>query len=218
MVDAVVKTYREGGEETSVLRGASLELRRGETTSLMGASGSGKSTLVGLVAGLTRADAGTVHFDGRDVGALDGSELALLRATSIGVVLQSGNLIPFLTARENVELALGLKRGTGERKGADVILAELGLADRVDHRPARLSGGEAQRVAIAMALANRPELLLADEITGELDSATAQQVMDRIFAASREHGLTVLYVTHDHELAARARNRLHLRGGRIVKS
>lgn len=214
-VDGVVKTYREGDAESSVLRGACLDLPRGATTSLVGASGSGKSTLLGLIAGVARPDAGTVVFDGRDLGALDDTERDLLRGTRIGVVLQTGNLISFLTALENVELALGLVGGRTRARDGRALLGELGLGHRLGHRPTRLSGGEAQRVSIAMALANEPDLLLADEVTGELDSATSEQVMEIIFAASRERGLTVLYVTHNVELAARADHRLRLANGTV---
>jgi len=216
-VQELSKTYREGGREAHVLRGASLELQRGETTSLIGVSGSGKTTLMALLAGLMRADSGAVVFDGRALSDLDDVARARLRARRIGVVLQSANLIPFLTAAENVELALELG---GRRKRARFrarrLLADVGLADRADHEPRRMSGGEAQRVSIAMALANEPDLLLADEVTGQLDSANADRVMEVIFGAWRERGLTVLFVTHDGELAARAQRRLRLHDGAVV--
>jgi putative ABC transport system ATP-binding protein len=214
-VDEVCKTYREGAVDTPVLRAASLELIRGETTSLAGVSGSGKSTLISLLAGLMLPDSGRVVFDGRDISDLDEVARARLRARRIGVVLQRGNLIPFLTAVENVELAIQL--GGGDRPGARAreLLSELGLANRLDHLPRRMSGGEAQRVGVAMALANGPDLLLADEVTGELDSSSAEEVMRIIFDAWRERGLTVLFVTHSSELAARAQRRLRLRDGRV---
>jgi putative ABC transport system ATP-binding protein len=214
-VDEVCKTYREGAVDTPVLRAASLELIRGETTSLAGVSGSGKSTLISLLAGLMLPDSGRVVFDGRDISDLDEVARARLRARRIGVVLQRGNLIPFLTAVENVELAIQL--GGGDRPGARAreLLSELGLANRLDHLPRRMSGGEAQRVGVAMALANEPDLLLADEVTGELDSSSAEEVMRIIFDAWRERGLTVLFVTHSSELAARAQRRLRLRDGRV---
>lgn len=214
-VDEVSKTYREGAVETRVLQGASLELARGETTSLAGVSGSGKSTLISLLAGLMLPEAGNVVFDGEDITNLDDVARARLRARRIGVVLQRDNLIPFLTAAENVELAIEL--AGGERPGARAreLLSELGLARRLDHRPRRLSGGEAQRVSVAVALANEPDLLLADELTGELDSASAEQLVEVIFDAWRERGLTVLFVTHDSELAARAQRRLCLTNGEV---
>ncbi|TML92867.1 MAG: ABC transporter ATP-binding protein [Actinobacteria bacterium] len=212
-VDEVSKTYREGPAVTRVLHGASLELARGETTSLVGASGSGKSTLLGLIAGLMVPESGRVVFDGQDITELDDTDRARLRAGRIGIMLQSDNLIPFLTAAENVELAVEL--GGGGRAGARArdVLSELGLADRLHHLPRRLSGGEAQRVSVAVALANDPDLLLADEVTGELDSANAEQVMEVISHASRDRGLTVLFVTHSRDLAARAAHRLRLENG-----
>jgi putative ABC transport system ATP-binding protein len=217
-LERVSKAYRQGGLETSVLEAASLELARGETTSLAGVSGSGKSTLISLLAGLLVPESGRVVFDGQDLTALDDVERARLRANRIGVVLQSGNLIPFLTARENVELALEL--AGAERNGARAkeLLSEFGLAQRLDHLPRRMSGGEAQRVSLAMALANEPDLLLADEVTGELDSASAEHVMEVIFEAWRERGLTVLFVTHSSELAARAERRLRLENGRVCRA
>jgi putative ABC transport system ATP-binding protein len=214
-VDSVSKTYREGALETRVLRAANLELARGETTSLTGVSGSGKSTLISLLAGLMLPDAGRVAFDGQDITGLDEAARARLRANRIGVVLQSGNLIPFLTAVENVELAVELAGGDGGAARARALLSELGLERRLDHLPRRMSGGEAQRVSVAMALANEPDLLLADEVTGELDSSNAEQVMGVIFDAWRERGLTVLFVTHSSELAARAQHRLQLAEGEV---
>jgi putative ABC transport system ATP-binding protein len=214
-VDAVSKAYREQGVETPVLRAANLTLERGSTTSLIGASGSGKTTLLGLLAGLLVPDAGAIRVDGEDLAALDDTARARLRARRIGIVLQSGNLIPFLTARENVELARELGDGDAPDADAAVLLTELGLADRVDHLPRRLSGGETQRVAVAVALANEPDLLLADEVTGELDSESAEQVMEIVFRASRERGLTVLFVTHNEELAGRAEHRLRLEDGQV---
>jgi putative ABC transport system ATP-binding protein len=216
----VAKSYRESSVETRVLRAASMELHRGETTSLVGASGSGKSTLLGLIAGLIGAEEGTITFDGADVTALDDAGRARLRADHIGVVLQSGNLIPILTARENVELAMELVARSGRRahpgRRADELLGRLGLAGRRRHLPRQLSGGEAQRVALAVALANDPDLLLADEITGELDSTSADHVMAVIDDVSRERCLTVLFVTHSAELAARAQRRLRLVDGHVV--
>jgi predicted ABC-type transport system involved in lysophospholipase L1 biosynthesis ATPase subunit len=211
----VSKSYREAGSEARVLHGVALALARGETTSLVGRSGSGKSTLIALLAGLLLPDAGTLCFDGRDMSALDDGERARLRAERIGVVLQRDNLIPFLTASENVELAMGIAGARRARERARDLLGELGLARRIHYRPSALSGGEAQRVAVAVALANTPDLLLADEVTGELDSASAEQVMDVILGAWREHGLSVLYVTHSDELAGRAQRRLALANGAV---
>jgi putative ABC transport system ATP-binding protein len=215
LADRLSRSFHNGTGETQVLRSASLELSRGGTHSLVGVSGSGKSTLLALVAGLMLPDSGRVMFDGEDIGSLDDVARALLRARRIGIVLQSGNLIPFLTAAENVALAVELAGGDGGTARARDVLSSLGLADRQDHLPRRLSGGEAQRVSVAMALVNEPDLLLADEVTGELDSGSADEVMELIFGASRERGLTVLYVTHSDELARRAQRRLRLAEGEV---
>ena len=212
-LEGVSKTYREGSVDRQVLSDASVELYRGEMASLTGASGSGKSTLMSLVSGLMLPDSGRVVFDGNEITELDDIARGRLRARRIGVVLQSGNLIPFLTALQNVELALGF--GDGEAQRAEDLLIGLGLAERIHHLPRRMSGGESQRVSVAMALANRPDLLLADEVTGQLDSAHAEQVMGVIFDTWRRFGLTVLFVTHNSDLAARAERRLVLEDGGV---
>jgi ABC-type lipoprotein export system ATPase subunit len=211
----VFKIYREGTTETVALRGASLELPRGQMTSLVGPSGSGKSTLLSLVAGLALPSAGQVVVDGIDISRLGESERARLRSERIGVVFQSGNLIPFLSAVENVELAMDIAGNRGPRSSARAVLDELGLGDRLHHRPTQLSGGEVQRVAVAVALANDPDLVLADELTGELDSVTAEQVMGLLAEAWGRRELTVLLVTHNRELAARAGHRLRLVDGLV---
>jgi putative ABC transport system ATP-binding protein len=212
----VFKIYREGPIETVALRGANLQLHRGEVASLIGPSGSGKSTLIALLAGLALPSAGSILLGEQDVSRLGEAERARLRARRIGVVRQSGNLIPFLTALENVELAVTLAGGPGARRRARELLGELGVGERLHHRPGQLSGGEAQRVAVAAALVNEPDLLLADEVTGELDSQTAEQVMELILGASRRRGLTVLLVTHNRALAAVAQQRLALADGVVV--
>jgi putative ABC transport system ATP-binding protein len=215
-LEGVSKSYGTGPNQLRVLDGVDLELRRGETASLVGRSGSGKSTLISLIAGLMRPDAGHVHIAGRQTDELDEAGRARLRAERIGVVLQSDNLVPFLTAVENVELAMGFAPGRRSPRRARELLAELGLGDRMDHLPRQLSGGEAQRVAVAVALANEPGLLLADEVVGQLDSSTAAYVTELVFAASRERDLTVLYVTHDEQLARQAQQSLHLADRRVV--
>jgi putative ABC transport system ATP-binding protein len=214
-VDGISKAFRNGNGETPVLKDLSLQLTRGETTSLIGASGSGKSTLLSLIAGLMSPDSGEIVFDGVEITGLEDSARARLRARRIGIVLQSGNLIPFLTAVENVELALLLAGGSRPAIRARELLGEIGLRHRLDQVPRRLSGGEAQRVAVAMALANEPDLLLADEATGELDQATAEQVTGVIFEECRDRGLTVLLMTHSSQLAERAQRQLHLEDGRV---
>ena len=217
-VDGVSKSYREGGVETRVLEGAGFELQRGETTSLVGPSGAGKSTLLAVLAGLMLPDEGEVRFDGEDLAAMDEAARARVRAGRIGVVLQSDNLIPFLTATENVELAIELAGGTHARSRARELLRELGLAERLDDLPRRLSGGESQRTSLAVALVNDPDLLLADEVTAELDSANAARMIDIIREASDERGLTGLLVTHDLELARQTQRRLRLADGRVVEA
>jgi putative ABC transport system ATP-binding protein len=211
------KIYREGSTETVALRGANMELPRGRLTSLIGPSGSGKSTLLSLVAGLALPSAGQVVVDGKDISRLDESERARMRSATMGLVFQSGNLIPFLSALENVETAMSLAPDKKVRsKRARELLTEVGLGHRFHHRPSQLSGGEAQRVAVAVALANDPEVLLADELTGELDSATADQVIQLLAEIWQRRGLTILLVTHNLELAARADHRLRLVDGVVL--
>lgn len=218
LVQDVYKIYKEGSVETVALRGASLELAMGELTSIVGPSGSGKSTLIALLAGLALPNAGQIVIGGKDITRFEEEERAQLRAQRIGLVFQSGNLIPFLTALENVELAMRLGGRPKSAGRARALLGEVGLGHRLHHRPRQLSGGEVQRVAVAVALANEPELLLADELTGELDAATADQVMGVLAEVWRQRRLTLLVVTHNLELAARADHRLQLVDGLLVRS
>jgi putative ABC transport system ATP-binding protein len=206
--------YKRGSTETVALRGASLEVRQGEFVSLMGPSGSGKSSLLSILAGLTTPSAGSVTVEGEDLGGLDEAGRARWRSERLGLVFQRGNLIPFLTAAENVTLVARRTVGrTQARERAKELLDRLGLAGRADHRPGRLSGGEAQRAGIAVALANQPRLLLGDEVTGELDSETSDQVMALLGEFRRERGLTMLLVTHNPAIAARADRRLAVSRG-----
>ncbi len=216
-VEGLRKAYRDAGVETPVLTGTSFALGRGETVSMVGSSGAGKSTLLSILAGLMLPDSGEVRFDGEALTGKGEAERATLRARRIGVVLQRDNLIPFLTAAENVELASELAYGDRRADLARQLLAELGLAGRADDLPRRLSGGEAQRAAIAVALVNKPDLLLADEVTGELDSESARRVVELILAASAERGLTVLLVTHSPELARLAQRRLRVANGEVLE-
>jgi len=212
----IFKIYKQGSGETVALRGASLSVRPGRFVILEGPSGSGKSTLFSILTGLTSPSAGRVVADGHDLGDLDEAARAHWRADRVGVVFQRGNLIPFLSAEENV--ALVARRQTGRRRGrhrARELLAMLGLADRACHRPRRLSGGEVQRVAIAVALANEPALLLGDEVTGELDSETSVSVMSTLVTLQREQGFTMLLATHDPAVAALADRRLELSQGMV---
>ncbi|MEO6497166.1 MAG: ABC transporter ATP-binding protein [Solirubrobacteraceae bacterium] len=211
----VSKAYRNLNETTPVFEDLDLDLHRGEITCLVGPSGCGKSTIISLIAGLMAPDAGQVMFDGQDVGDLSDTQRADLRAARIGIVLQTGNLVPFLTAAENVAIAIRLAGAEASRARVTALLEQVGLADRSDHLPRRLSGGEAQRVALAVAFANTPDLLLADEAVGQLDSTTARLVMGTLEQACRERGLAVLLVTHSLDVAALGSRTVRLAEGRL---
>jgi putative ABC transport system ATP-binding protein len=205
-----------GSGPVTILDGVSLDVPAGQFLAVTGPSGSGKSTLLGLVAGLDRPTAGTVRVDGRDLARLDEDGLARLRRERIGYVFQSFHLIPTLTALENVVVPLELAGVPDGLERARTLLGEVGLAERVHHYPAQLSGGEQQRVALARAVANRPALLLADEPTGNLDSATGSQIIDLLIRWSREGAGTLVLVTHDPALACHADRVVELRDGRVV--
>jgi len=217
-LDEVAKTYVMGTAEVRALRDVSIEFERGSFWALMGPSGSGKSTLLNLLGCLDRPSSGEYFLDGRAVADLDDDELSALRLEYIGFIFQSFNLIPQLTVLENIELPL-LYAGWAESDGSERAreLAErVGLAHRVGHRPTEMSGGERQRVAIARALANDPEVLLADEPTGNLDTATGNQIM-ALIEELHASGKTILMVTHEPEVAAHAQKQLHMRDGAIVR-
>jgi putative ABC transport system ATP-binding protein len=215
IVDDLSKSYRSGGQQLSAVTNVSFRVDAGETVAIVGPSGSGKTTLLGLLAGLDRPSGGTVRIDGTDLGALSEDERARLRRERIGFVFQSFQLIPTLTARENVEVPLQL-RGEGSAGRADELLSRVGLGGRGHHFPAQLSGGEQQRVAIARAFVHSPQILFADEPTGNLDAATGQRVIDLLMELNREVGTTLVLVTHDSDLAARARRVIRLADGRVV--
>ena len=210
----VSKSYGAAGGATPVLSDVNLTIVRGQKTSLVGPSGSGKSTLMSLIAGLRRPTDGTVQIDGVAMSDLDDGARARLRANRIGIALQSDNLIPFLTASENVELAMAFVPG-GSRRAAKAraidLLDRFGVGSRAQHHPRQLSGGEAQRVALAVAMANEPALLLADEVVGQLDRQTAGQVVDDVLAAD----FAVLFVTHDLALADLAEHRYTIADGAL---
>jgi putative ABC transport system ATP-binding protein len=212
----VFRIYRSGPVETVALRGVSLEVSRGEFVAVLGPSGCGKSTLLALAAGLDRPSAGDVRVSGSSLALLSESELADYRARQVGVVFQSGNLWETLTAHENVAIALQLAGGKKPRQRAAEVLATLGLRERLDHRIATLSGGEQQRVGIAAAVARRASLVLADEPTGELDTGNERIVLDTLAGLPREHGCTVIVVTHSEAVAAAADRTIELRDGLVV--
>src|SRR5216110_3648390 len=214
----VHKVYRTGEMEVPAVRGVSLEIKRGEFVALMGASGSGKSTLMNILGCLDRPTTGHYLLDGADVSGLDRDQLADIRNRKIGFVFQNFNLLPRTSARENVELPLvySEQRLTNAelRERADRVLASVGLAGREDHHPSQLSGGQQQRVAIARALINEPEVLLADEPTGNLDSRTSVEIM-AIFQQLNERGITIIMVTHEQDIAAYAKRNVIMRDGLI---
>ena len=215
----VVKRYGRGSAAVTALAGARLTVEAGEFVAVLGRSGSGKSTLLNLLAGLDRADEGTVRVAGADLAAMDASQLARHWASRVGVVFQSFHLLPGRSAAENVEIPLlldGVARAE-RRRLAEQALAAVGLAERAAHAPSELSGGEQQRVAIARAIVRRPPLLLCDEPTGNLDSATATEVMDLIARLRGDRGATVVMITHEADLAERYASRLvTMRDGRVV--
>jgi putative ABC transport system ATP-binding protein len=194
----------------------SFDVHEGEAVAILGASGSGKTTLLGLMAGLDTPTSGQVALDGVDLFALDEDGRAALRGRMVGFVFQAFQLLPALTALENVMLPMELAGSSGAREAATALLARVGLAARLTHRPKQLSGGEQQRVAIARAFAGNPRLLLADEPTGNLDAATGQEIIDLMFALNRESRTTLLLVTHDEALATRCRRRLRIASGRLT--
>ena len=214
-VESLSKEYLSGGRPLTVLKDITLEIPTGELAAIVGPSGSGKTTLLGLLAGLDRPTRGRVVVDGTDLTALSEDGLATFRAERVGFVFQSFHLIPTLTARENVEVPLEL-RGEEARGRADELLARVGLKGREHHYPAQLSGGEQQRVALARAFSNRPRILFADEPTGNIDQGTGQRVVDILLELNRELGTTTVLVTHDLELARKARRVIRLADGAVV--
>jgi putative ABC transport system ATP-binding protein len=214
---SVTKTYQRGGETVHVLDGLDLHMDGGTFYALMGPSGSGKTTLLNLIGGLDVPDSGDVIVDGEDLAGLSGAELSRWRADHVGFVFQGFNLLPVLTARENVELPLLLAplSRSQRRAQAERVLALVGLSDRMDHKPRELSGGQEQRVAIARALAVDPQVILADEPTGDLDRQTADQVLGLLQRLNRELQKTILMVTHDPEAASFADKVIHLDKGKL---
>ena len=203
------------GERLTILSNLDFTVKHGESVAVLGASGTGKSTLLGVLAGLDSPNAGTVHLDGVSLFTLDEDGRAALRGRLVGFVFQSFQLLPSLTALENVMLPLELRGQADARAAAAAVLERVGLADRLGHYPRQLSGGEQQRVAIARAFAPGPKLLFADEPTGNLDTATGERIINLLFELNREQGTTLVLVTHDEHLASRCGRRLLLAGGRL---
>jgi putative ABC transport system ATP-binding protein len=217
-VQELYKSYHRDRLEIPVLRNINLEISQGEFIAFMGPSGSGKTTLLNLIAGIDKPTSGKILIDGVDVGALNETELAVWRSRNIGFIFQFYNLIPVLTALENVELPLILTPlSKQERRGhAETALEVVGLADRLHHYPRQLSGGQEQRVAIARAIATDPAILVADEPTGDLDKISAEEVLDLMDRLNRELNKTILMVTHDPRAAERARSQRHLEKGELA--
>jgi len=212
-VAQLTKQVTTGDSTLTILRDVSFNIAAGEAVAVVGASGSGKSTLLGLLAGLDTPTSGSIHVDGQDLFALDEDGRAALRARLLGFVFQSFNLLPAMTALENVMLPLELAGAANAAESARALLGRVGLAARLTHYPKQLSGGEQQRVAIARAFVTKPSLLLADEPTGNLDAATGAEIIKLMFELNREQGATLILVTHDAELSQRCGRVLQLAGG-----
>jgi putative ABC transport system ATP-binding protein len=210
------RTYRSGGRDLTVLKDITFSLEPGAFLAILGPSGSGKTTLLGLLAGLDRPSAGTVYLDGQELGSLSEDERARLRGEKIGFVFQAFQLIPTLTAQENVQVPLELRGDAHAAPRARELLERVGLDGRGHHYPAQLSGGEQQRVALARGFSSRPRVLFADEPTGNLDAATGATIIDLMVELNRDLGTTLVLVTHDLDLAARARRTIRLADGRVV--
>ena len=210
------KIHRTASHELTVLREVNFRLAEGDTCAIVGPSGSGKTTLLGLCAGLDDATSGSVLLDGQAMESLSQDARAALRNRLVGFVFQSFQLIPTLTAIENVLVPLELRGETGRHNDAAKLLAEVGLGDRLDHYPLQLSGGEQQRVALARAFIHRPKILFADEPTGNLDAETSGPIVEMLFRLNRESGTALVLVTHDPALAAKARRVVRMSGGKII--
>ena len=210
------RTYRSGGRDLTVLKDITFSLEPGGFLAILGPSGSGKTTLLGLLAGLDRPSAGSVYLDGQELGSLTEDQRARLRGEKIGFVFQAFQLIPTLTAQENIQVPLELRGDAQAAPRARELLERVGLGGRGHHYPAQLSGGEQQRVALARGFSGRPKVLFADEPTGNLDAATGATIIDLMVELNHDLGTTLVLVTHDLDLAARARRTIRLADGRVV--
>ena len=211
------KTYQSGEKELKVLDDISFSIQTGDTFAIVGPSGSGKTTLLGLCAGLDQANQGEIELCGTKINSLNEDERALLRNREVGFIFQDFQLLPTLTALENVTVPLELRGVKSPRKIAKDLLEKVGLADRYDHYPSQLSGGEQQRVALARAFSNKPRILFADEPTGNLDAETSEKVVQLLFELNKEAGTTLVIVTHDMDLAKMTKRILRLQRGKIMK-
>ena len=213
------KTYQRGPEKIEVLHGIDLDIDKGDFVALMGPSGSGKTTLLNLIGGLDSPSGGTIEVGGQRIDAMSSGQLSTWRSNNVGFVFQFYNLMPTLTAQRNVELPLLLTRlsGSQRKRNAGIALQLVGLADRASHRPTELSGGQQQRVAIARAIVSDPQLLICDEPTGDLDRQSAEEILGLLQTLNREHGKTVVMVTHDPKAAEYATHTLHLDKGTLVE-
>lgn len=209
------QTYNSGSKRLTVLEDVSFEIEKGETFAIVGPSGSGKTTLLGLCAGLDKPESGKINLCGKELSSLSEDERAVLRNKKVGFVFQDFQLLPTLTALENVSVPLELQGDKNAQNVAKDLLEKVGLGDRYTHYPSQLSGGEQQRVALARAFSNSPEILFADEPTGNLDEATGHKVVDLIMDLNTQLGTTLVFVTHDMELAQKAQRILRLKGGKV---
>ena len=215
-IQNVNKTYQSAGRTLSVLENINLSVNAGATLSIVGPSGSGKTTLLGLAAGLDRASSGTVELNGIKLESLNEDQRAAVRNKHVGFIFQNFQLLPTLTALENVMVPLELRGEKGVKAKAVDLLQKVELADRGHHYPAQLSGGEQQRVSVARAFSNKPKILFADEPTGNLDAETSEKIIELIFNLNTEYGTTLILVTHDFDLANKTGRIIKLKGGRIV--
>ena len=215
-ISGLEKTYTSGSKQLTVLQNVSFEVEKGQTFSIVGPSGSGKTTLLGIAAGLDKPNAGSVELCGHDLNALNEDERALLRNKEVGFIFQNFQLLPTLTALENVSVPLELQGSKDAAKNAAILLKKVGLKDRIHHYPSQLSGGEQQRVALARAFSNKPSILFADEPTGNLDEETGEKVIQLLFELNKDAGTTLVIISHDLDLANRTQQILRLKGGQIM--
>ena len=215
-ISGLEKTYTSGSKQLTVLKNISFEVEKGQTFSIVGPSGSGKTTLLGICAGLDTPNAGSVELCGHDINAMNEDERALLRNKEVGFIFQNFQLLPTLTALENVSVPLELQGSKDAAKNATALLEKVGLIDRLHHYPSQLSGGEQQRVALARAFSNKPSILFADEPTGNLDEETGEKVIQLLLKLNKDTGTTLVIISHDLDLANRTQQILRLKGGQIL--